>query len=296
MVPRTPSRRGVPCSTRFLVEAAVAAGAELRERFTVEDLVTDGDTVTGIRGRVAGGASIVERARMVVGADGIHSRVAKAVAAPEYHVKSSMTCAYYSYWSGVPVDGVELYPRPGLLIAAGATNDEQTLVIVYRPKNLFHEIRADIEGKFLAAVEVVPDLADRLRAGERTEPFRGTGDLPFYFRKPYGPGWALAGDAGYHKDPITAQGITDAFRDADLLAQALEDGFQAVRAMDEALGEYEQRRNEQVTPMYEFTQQLAALEPPPPEMQALFTALRDDEEEAGRFLGTVAGTVPLQEF
>jgi len=66
--------------------------------------------------------------------------------------------------------------------------------------------------------------------------------------------------------------------------------------MDEALGEYEQRRNEQVTPMYEFTQQLAALEPPPPEMQALFTALRDDEEEAGRFLGTVAGTVPLQEF
>src|SRR5829696_7646365 len=161
MVPRTPSRRGVPCSTRFLVEAAVAAGAELRERFTVEDLVTDGDTVTGIRGRVAGGASIVERARMVVGADGIHSRVAKAVAAPEYHVKSSMTCAYYSYWSGVPVDGVELYPRPGLLIAAGATNDEQKLVIVYRPKNLFHEIRADIEGKFLAAVEVVPDLADR---------------------------------------------------------------------------------------------------------------------------------------
>src|SRR5262249_45040360 len=156
--------------------------------------------VTGIRGRVAGGASVVERARVVVGADGVHSRVAKAVAAPEYDVKPSMTCAYYSYWSGVPVDGVELYPRPGHLVAAGATNDEQTLVIVYRPKSLFREMRADVEGKFLEAIEVVPDLADRLRAGERSEPFRGTGDLPFFFRKPHGSGWALVGDAGYHKD------------------------------------------------------------------------------------------------
>jgi 2-polyprenyl-6-methoxyphenol hydroxylase-like FAD-dependent oxidoreductase len=128
------------------------------------------------------------------------------------------------------------------------------------------------------------------------EPFRGTGDLPFYFRKPYGSGWALVGDAGYHKDPITAQGITDAFRDADLLAHAIHEGFQGVRPLDEALAEYETRRNDEALPIYEFTDQLAALEPPPPEMEALFAALRDDEEQAGRFLGTVAGTVPIADF
>src|SRR5262249_3149596 len=152
-------------------------------------------------------------------------------------------------------DGVELYPRPGQMIATGATNDQQTLVIVYWPKQLFHDIRADIEGKFLAAIDLLPALAERLRHGERAEPFRGTGDLPFYLRKPFGPGWALVGDAGYHKDPISAQGITDAFRDADVLAQAVDDGFQGTRPPDEALAEYERRRNEEVMPIYEFTHQ-----------------------------------------
>jgi 2-polyprenyl-6-methoxyphenol hydroxylase-like FAD-dependent oxidoreductase len=226
----------------------------------------------------------------------VHSRVAKAVGAAEYGVKPSLTCAYYSYWSGVPVDGVELYPRPGLMIAAGATNDEQTLVIVYLPKDFFPEVRVDVEGKFFEATRHVDGLEDRLREGERAEPFRGTGHLPFYLRKPYGPGWALVGDAGYHKDPISAQGITDAFRDAELLADALDDGFSGSSSLDDALEEYERRRNGEVMPIYEFTHQMGALEPAPPEMQALFAALQDDEEEAARFLGTVAGTVPIAEF
>ena len=281
---------------KILVDAAAAAGAEVRERFTVEELLTEDGHVVGIRGRAAGGASVTEKARVVIGADGVHSRVARTVEAPEYGVQPSRTCAYYGYWSGVPVDGVELYPRPGRMIAAGATNDDQTLVIVYFPKELFPAIRRDVEGAFLDALELVPDLAARVRAGERVEPFRGTGDLPFYFRKPYGPGWALVGDAGYHKDPITAQGITDAFRDAELLAQALDDGLGGARTLDDALAGYERARNDEVMPIYEFTQQLALLEPPPPELQALFEALRENEHEASRFLGTVAGTVPIPEF
>jgi flavin-dependent dehydrogenase len=281
---------------KILVDAAVAAGAELRERFSVEDVVIEDGRVAGIRGRAAGGASVVEKARIVIGADGLHSRVAKAVGAASYEVQPKRTCAYYSYWSGLPVDGVELYPRPGRLISAGATNDAQTLVIVYWPKELFHDVRSDIEGTFLAAIDLVPDLAERLRAGERAEHFRGTGDLPFYLRKPYGPGWALVGDAGYHKDPITAQGITDAFRDADLLAQAIDDGLSGACSLDDALAQYERLRNEAVMPIYEFTQEIAALEPPTPDMETLFAALYDDEEQTGRFLGTVAGTVPIAEF
>jgi 2-polyprenyl-6-methoxyphenol hydroxylase-like FAD-dependent oxidoreductase len=124
----------------------------------------------------------------------------------------------------------------------------------------------------------------------------GTADLPNLYRRPYGPGWALVGDAGYHKDPITAQGITDAFRDAELLAEAIEDGFSGRQPLLTALAGYERRRNEETMPMYEPTCQFAALQPPPPEMQQLIAALHGNQEEAGRFIGTVAGTVPILEF
>jgi 2-polyprenyl-6-methoxyphenol hydroxylase-like FAD-dependent oxidoreductase len=281
---------------KILIDAAVEAGAEFHEHFSVDELLTDGSAVTGIRGRSPGSASVTETARIVIGADGLHSRVARATGAPAYAVKPNLTCAYYSYWTGVPVDGVELYPRPGRLISAGSTNDEQTLVIVYWPKEMFHEVRSDIEKAFFAALDLIPDLAARVRSGERAEPFRGTGNLPFYLRRPHGDGWALVGDAGYHKDPISAQGITDAFRDADLLAHAVDRGFSGKQPLGEALDAYERQRNEQVMPIYEFTHQLGALEAPPPEMQALFAALRDNDVQAGRFLGTVAGTVPLAEF
>jgi hypothetical protein len=92
------------------------------------------------------------------------------------------------------------------------------------------------------------------------------------------------------------KGITDAFRDAELLVQAIADGLEGGRSLDDALAEYEQRRNEHALPIYEFTHQLAALAPPPPEMQALFGALRTNPEQANRFFGTLAGTVPLPEF
>jgi 2-polyprenyl-6-methoxyphenol hydroxylase-like FAD-dependent oxidoreductase len=157
-------------------------------------------------------------------------------------------------------------------------------------------VRADIEGGFLEAAALAPSLAERMRTGRRAERFFGTGDLPFFFRRPHGPGWALVGDAGAHKDPITAQGISDAFRDAELLAEAVDDGLGGRRPLDEALAEYERRRNEAALPLYEFTHELAGLEPPGPEMQALFGALRDDPQGTSRFFGVVAGTVPVAEL
>lgn len=280
----------------LLVEAAVEAGAELREGFSVQEVVTEGGRVTGIRGRTAGGRAVTEHARIVVGADGVHSLVARQVEAPTYDVREAQTCAYYSYWSGVPIDGPTLYPRPGRMIVTGPTNDEQTMVICYWPRADFHRVRANIEGSFRDAVALAPPLAEMLARGERTERFYGTGDLPFYFRKPYGPGWALVGDAGYHKDPITAQGMTDAFRDAELLADAIHAGLDSARPLEEALAAYEERRNEEVRPIYELTHQFARLEPPTPEMQALFAGLRSDPEQASRFFGTIAGTVPIADF
>jgi flavin-dependent dehydrogenase len=281
---------------KLLIDAAAAAGAEVRERFMVDGLVMDGDRVTGVRGHTAGGAIVTEQARIVVGADGLHSRVARIVGAPAYEIRPALTCAYYAYWSDVPTAGVELYARPDRMILAGPTNDDQTLVIIYWPQTAFREVRADIAGNFLQALDLAPGLSERVRAGRRAERFRGTADLPNLFRTPCGPGWALVGDAGYHKDPITAQGITDAFRDAELLAEAIDDGFSGRRTLADALADYERRRNEAVMPMYELTCELAVLQPPSPKMQRLFAALRQDQTQTDRFFGAIAGTVPIAEF
>src|SRR5262245_47687963 len=182
------------------------------------------------------------------------------------------------------------------MILAFPTNDERTLTIVWWPNAAFHEVRADIEGHFMQALSLAPQLSERIRNGKRSERFYGTADLPFFFRKPYGPGWALVGDAGYHKDPLTAEGITDAFRDAELLSAAIDAGFSGRRPLEQALAGYERQRNEDALPVYEFTYQLASLAPPAPEMQMLFGALRENQEETNRFFGVMARTVPVADF
>jgi 2-polyprenyl-6-methoxyphenol hydroxylase-like FAD-dependent oxidoreductase len=282
---------------QILVDAAVQAGAELREKFSVEALTSDGTAITGIRGRDNKGSIVTEKGRIVIGADGARSFIARNVQAAVYFDKGMLTCNYYSYWSGVPLEGVELYPRPGRMIVVDKTNDGLTLVVVVWPKGQFERIRSNIETEFMREIrEGVPALAARIDGGKREERFSGTGFLPNFLRKPNGAGWALVGDAGYHKDPLTAQGITNSFSHAEMLAAALDEGFSGRRQMDEALRDYERKRNEEVLPMFEHTCQLAKLEPPPAEMLHLLNALRVDQEETGRFLGTITGTVSIPEF
>jgi flavin-dependent dehydrogenase len=280
----------------ILVEAAADAGAEVRQRFSVQELVTDGDRVVGIRGRSAGGAPVTEKARIVIGADGAGSLVARGVEAPTYDARPALTCAYYTYWDGVDIEGVELYPRRGRMIVAAPTNDGQVVTIVFWPNGDFHRVRSDIERSFLDALELAPGLAGRIGNATRSDRFRGTSRLPNHFRRPYGDGWALVGDAGYHKDPILALGITDAFRDAELLAGAIDAGLSGRQSLELALARYERRRNELAMPGFETTLEFARLDVPPPEMQALFVALQHDQEQANRFFGTFAGTVPAADF
>ena len=275
----------------LLLEAAAEAGAEVRTGFPVDELVSEDGVVVGVRS-----GDTVERARIVVGADGRNSFVARAVQAPEYEARPGRTCAYYSYWAGAQTAGDELYPRDGRMIITGPTNDGLQIVVAFWPRDEFKAVRADVEQSFRDAVALAPSLAERLTAAERADRFYGIGDLPFFYRKPFGPGWALVGDAGYHKDPITAQGISDAFRDAELLADGLDTGFAGERALDKALAGYERRRNEETRGLYELTYGLASLAPPPPEQQALFGALRENVDEAGRFFGVIAGTVRPDEF
>jgi flavin-dependent dehydrogenase len=276
----------------LLVDAAAEAGAEVRTGFPVDELVYEDGAVAGIRS-----GDLVERARVVVGADGRRSLVARTVGAAAYDERPGLTCAYYTYWGGVDDGDVELYPRDGRMVMGGAaTNDGLRIVIVFWPREEFHAVRADVERSFHAALALTPALAERLATGERADRFYGIGDLPFYYRKPFGRGWALVGDAGYHKDPITAQGITDAFRDAELLAAALDAGFGGAQLLETALAEYERMRNAESRGLYELTYEFASLAPPTVEQQALFGALRTNKEDTRRFFGVVAGSVRADEF
>ena len=299
--PQLPGVPGPYCPRRtvldkILVDAAAEAGVEVRERAVVEELVWDGERVDGVRLRANGSARVVERASLVVGADGRHSVVAKEVQAPSYRENPALTCTYYAYWDAGPSECIELHPRQGRSLIALPTNDGLTCVAVQWPAAEAARFRADVEGNYLATLDLVPGLAERVRAGTRQGRFRGTADLPHFFRRPYGPGWALVGDAGCHKDPILAQGITDAFRDAGLLADAADDGLSGRRPMHEALADYQRRRDEAAVPLYDLTAQLAALEPLPRPMQQVLSALEGNQEQTDRLLGVFEGTVPVDEF
>jgi flavin-dependent dehydrogenase len=244
---------------KLLVDAAVDSGAELREGFAVREVLTDNGRVIGVRGGQRGSSDVQEEARIVIGADGLHSFVAKSVKPPEYDTIPSLSFAYYSYWSGVPLDGSHFYifdDIGGML--AFPTHDGCICLAVGSVISGFHEFRKDIEGNFMKIVDMDTELSARVRNGKREERFIGTADQPNYFRRPYGPGWALVGDAGYHRDFGTGLGITDAFRDAELLAEAIDEGFSGRRPLEDALGGYEQRRNEFAKPLYDITTSLAA--------------------------------------
>lgn len=257
---------------KILVDAAVEAGAELREGFVVDEFTKSNGRVTGIKGHAKGGVSVTEQARIVVGADGRRSTLAPAVQAPMYNIRPSYTCAYISYWSDVPVEGMEFYPRDGKAVLAVPTNDGLTGIGVGWRSKQFEETRLDYEGNYHRTIESIPALAKRVREGCRMGRIVGVPPLTNFFRRPYGLGWALVGDAGYQKDPMAGQGITDAFRDAELLAQAIDDGFNNRKPLNKSLARYEQQRNEAAMPMYELTCRLAMLEPPSPGTAKLYSA------------------------
>jgi 2-polyprenyl-6-methoxyphenol hydroxylase-like FAD-dependent oxidoreductase len=280
---------------KLLVDAAARSGAEVREDFTVEEILVEDGRVAGIRGRAKQGA-IVERAQVVVGADGRRSFVAQAIRAERYDEKPPLLAAYYTYWSGLPVDGrFEQYIRDHCGFAVAPTHGGLTMVIAGWPYADFEQNKKDIEGHYLKTVAQAPAFADRLRGARREARFAGV-PVPNYFRKPYGPGWALVGDAGYNRDFITGQGMMDAFHDAELCAAALDRAFSGTQPFEAAMNEYQRARDVRVKAMYDFTCQLATLEPPPPEMQQLFAAIHGNQRAMDDFARMNAGTISPAEF
>jgi len=280
---------------KLLVDAAAEAGAEVREHFTMEELVVEDGRAVGIKGRSKQGG-VIERAAVIVGADGRNSTVAEAVRPEQYDEKPPLLAAYYTYWSGLPMEGrFESYIRDKRGFAAAPTHDGLTLVIAGWPYAEFTENRKDIEGNYMKTIAMAPAFADRVRGAKREAGFAGAA-VPNYFRKPYGPGWALAGDAGYNRDFITAQGIMDAFIDAELCANALDKSLSGKQAFESAMADYQRSRDARVKAMFDFTCQLATLEPPPPELQQLLGAIHGNQAAMDGFMRMNAGTISPAEF
>ncbi len=266
----------------ILLEAAAQSGAQVRSSFNVFEYIIEHGTVVGIHGRSEAGRTVLERAPLVVGADGRNSGLARAIEAPIYNQVPPILCYYFSYWSGVAAQTFELYvrTRERRVIFSFRTEDDRYAVFVGAPMEEFESFRHDIEAAFMRTLDIVPEFAARVRSGRREERFYGCGDLPNFYRKPYGNGWALIGDAGLHKDPFLALGICDGLRDAEFLSEAIRDGLGGSRPLREALADFERKRNDASAADYQENIASARFTPFPPEFFAVRAAVRHRPEEA----------------
>ncbi len=241
----------------LLVRAAGASGARVLYGVTAHDLVRDG------RGRVGGvilagpdGARVVAKSPIVIGADGMRSRIAALAGAKVERAGRHGSAVVYGHWEGLAIEGYHWYYRPGVSAGAIPTNDGRTCLFVALPSGRYRDELPLGVGPLYRRVlaEAAPELAAAV-AGARLErklwTFPGA---PGFLRRAWGPGWALVGDAGYFKDPLTAHGITDALRDAELLSRAV------VAGTEGALAAYQAARDEASLGLFEVADRIASFE------------------------------------
>ncbi len=280
----------------ILVAAARAAGAEVVDRTRVTDLLRTGDQprpegrVTGVRAVPVGGGPLDISARLVIGADGIGSSVARRADAVITRQGTHATAFTYGYWDGLDVDGYHWIFRADGCAGLIPTNGGQTVVFAGATPTRIGR------GGTALITEVVtsgaPDLGARLGQARAPVTTRTFGGHPGFLRQAHGPGWALVGDAGYFKDPISAHGLTDALRDAELLARAVITGWGRGpdRDLDSALAGYEAERDRLSRPLFDIVDRIASQRWDDREIADLLLGLSSamaDEVE------TLAGLEPL---
>lgn len=247
----------------ILATAAQRAGADMRDGITVTGLRRDRHgRVAGVYGHDRGGAPIDIGARYVIGADGLRSRVARSAGATINEARPSGGATQYAYYAGIPWTGMEFFVAERSFAGVFPTHDGQACIWVCSPSADAQAVRRTAgsrEEAFGGLLErSAPQLAERLRHARRTSPVQGMLRMPNQVSQASGPGWALVGDAGYHRDAITAHGISDAFRDAELLAAAVDQALDAGREESTALARYQQQRDQALTEIFEITCRLGA--------------------------------------
>jgi flavin-dependent dehydrogenase len=271
----------------IMAAAAERAGAEVRQGVTVTSVQRDGrGRVVGVDGHDRAGAPIDLGARYVVGADGLQSRVARSVGAAINQVRPAQGAAQYAYYAGSPWMGIEFFVAGGSLAGVFPTHHGQACIWICNPTTDAKAVRRRTRSRVEAFGELLersaPHLAERLRHARRTSPVRGMLRMPNQVRQAFGPGWALVGDSGYHRDAVTGYGISDAFRDAELLAVALDQALSGDAEETTALAAYQRQRDQAIREIFEITCRLAAYPRVPTfiELQKQLSAAIDKEAVA----------------
>jgi flavin-dependent dehydrogenase len=259
----------------ILVDRAREAGAEVLLGTRAERLVEDQGAVAGVEVTASGGDSRELRGRVVVGADGKHSKVAAWVKAEKYEHVPALRPAYYGYFRGVaPLNetALELFfgdDRIGFVFPMRP--DEDCLALELQPEE-FERFRRDPKGAFLERFNALPGMARRLASAELEGSMQGTRGVENYLRVPYGPGWALTGDAGYLRDPSTGLGMGDALAQSFLLAEALGAWFDG-GDWSAAMAGFQEARDRLLLPLYRATLEFTRMSDPPRERIALLQTL-----------------------
>ena len=278
---------------QVLVDAALDAGADFRDQATVVDLLWSDSGVCGVRYRSPDGTMHEERCRLVVGADGMRSTVARLVRTPMVLEDPTLTCVYYAYWTDLPVR-MELYETPGRFAGIIPTNDDLTVVALYYPQWEFEAVRHDARRAYLENVRrIVPTLSDVRSAHGRFGKLYGMGDQRNFFRAAQGPGWVLVGDAGHHKDSITARGISDAFLQVELLAELVFPHLTDPAKFRDAQAMYEMARDNQMTESYHNTLSVARLAMQEDRVR-LLKVIERDQRLVDRYFSIVSGVLSVE--
>jgi flavin-dependent dehydrogenase len=237
----------------ILLTAAAQAGADVEMGVSVHGLLREGGRVTGVMTSAG-----KRRARLVIGADGRNSRTARLAGATTYHDHPPVTFGYYTYWRGCAVAGMHAWLEPGRFFGIFPVGGGLTLAFVQGSRGDYQTFRRHPLTAYVSELRSRPALASLLADAVIAEHLRGTAALPTFFRVPSGPGWVLVGDAGHHKDPAIARGIADAFRDADLVASAVINGWHG--DLDAALADYGRQRDECAIPLSDANLNVAQLD------------------------------------
>jgi len=275
----------------ILVDAAEAAGAEVRFGVTITDIGRDHrGRVAGVVGRDEDGRLFAADANLVIGADGARSTMAELVGARIERAGTGAAASVYGYWSDLDTDGYEWIFRPNATAGIIPTNAGQACVFAGATPARIGVGRFDVLREILA--EASPEAAARVDAASPPAGVRTFSGRPGFVRRSWGPGWALVGDAGYWKDPISAHGLTDALRDAELLARAVISSDTSERDRTDALADYQATRDRLSAPLFEVTDTIAGYRWTDHEIGALLiqlsSAMADEVDAIAAFDSVVA--------
>lgn len=280
----------------LLAEAATAAGAELREGTAVRGVLWEDGAVCGVVGQAADGREFTARARLVIGADGRNSTIARAVGAAVPVDRGPLAATAYAYWEDLPVSGVEASFQVGAGLSMWPTHGGRTVVSLTLRRERLRAWGGQHARGYREQLEAFPAVAERLRSARPAGPVRTAANLRNFYRQSHGPGWALAGDAGHHKDPIAARGISDAFTDAENLSGAVHDGLRGALPLDRSLARYQARRDTGTAAAFAFACRQSELRSVDQDLASRLRAASDDPAAVGALLGVFAGARRLEEL